>query len=238
MQVKRIPLQGWKKAWRLFAEEIDAPFVSGGFWSRGRIVAKAGPWAVTLDAWGPGGSSYFTSMLYTRARAVYVARDRFEFELRGRSVMDRLREAVGMHELQVGYPEFDRRFVTKSNDELKVRALLANARIRYLIEGQRRPYFGVRPLAGGILAPAASLYLGGADDVERLYERLRAKARASTESWAQICDADPIRVLLARTDGLVRDVERLRGLYLLLVETLNQLRNMASASEEQPEHVA
>ena len=46
-----------------------------------------------------------------------------------------------MRVIAVGHPEFDRKFlVVKSNDELKVRAVFENPKIRQLVAGQPSVY--------------------------------------------------------------------------------------------------
>ncbi|HEX8707258.1 MAG TPA: hypothetical protein VF723_03265, partial [Pyrinomonadaceae bacterium] len=42
----------------------------------------------------------------------------------------------GMQDVEVGYPDFDRDFIIKGNDEKKLRALFANQKIRRLIQAQ------------------------------------------------------------------------------------------------------
>jgi hypothetical protein len=44
---------------------------------------------------------------------------------------------LGMQDVEVGMPEFDRDFIIKGNDEGKLRQLFANPKIRELIAGQK-----------------------------------------------------------------------------------------------------
>jgi hypothetical protein len=43
---------------------------------------------------------------------------------------------LGLQDVEVGYPEFDDRFIVKGNDEEQLRALFANAELRRMISAQ------------------------------------------------------------------------------------------------------
>ena len=50
---------------------------------------------------------------------------------------------LGMQDVEVGFPEFDRDFIIKGTDEGRLRILFANNRIRDLIQAQPRVRFEV-----------------------------------------------------------------------------------------------
>ena len=77
-----------------------------------------------------------TSISYTRMRAPYVNKDGFRFRIYRRGWLSELGKYLGMQDIEVGHPEFDRDFIIKGNDESKVRALFANTRIRQLIQAE------------------------------------------------------------------------------------------------------
>ncbi len=51
--------------------------------------------------------------------------------------MARLDKTLGMQDIEIGVPEFDREFVLQGNDERKVRSLFANAELRQLVHDQK-----------------------------------------------------------------------------------------------------
>ena len=184
-----------EEVWRRLANEIGAEFVKGGFLRSDKVVAKVKEWTITLDTYTS--QSGQSSTTYTRMNAPYVSNDGFQFTIHRKGVFSKLRERLGKHDIEVGYPEFDRDFIIKSNDEFKVRALFANSRIRQLIQSQPDIHFGAGTKHGG-----------------------------STQAFPSI--------LSFGVSGVIKDVERLKSLFELFKETLNQLSDIGSAYESEP----
>lgn len=126
-------LQGWfsahtEEVWKQLSEQIGGKFIDGGFWHTDRVTAKVDSWTVTLDTHSEQvGRSCIT---YTRLRAAYVNRDGFRFTLYTADLFSGLAARLGMQDVVVGDPEFDRIFVVQGNDEEKVRALFSDAGLR------------------------------------------------------------------------------------------------------------
>ena len=133
----------WRdSAWRQLASDLGAEFMEGGFMHSGKVQAHMRRWTVTLDAYSvPSGDS---STTYTRMRAPFENKDGFEFAIFREGLVARLDKKLGMSDLEIGMPEFDRDFVIQSNNETRVRALLADAKIRQLIQGQPRIRLGMK----------------------------------------------------------------------------------------------
>jgi hypothetical protein len=129
-------------AWEQLASEIGAEFVKGGFFRSNKVQAKVREWIVTLDTFSvPSGDS---STVYTRMRAPLQSRDGFQFTIFRIGFISKLDKALGAQDIDIGDPDFDREFVIQGNNEPKVRVLLANLRIRQLIQGQKSIRLGVR----------------------------------------------------------------------------------------------
>lgn len=217
-----------EKVWEEFAREIGAEFVKGGFRRHDEVVAFVKRWIVTLDTWGSS-SPQGGSQTWTRMRAPYVSKGGLRFEVVHKGWFARLwRKFFGAKDIEVGYPEFEHGFIIKANDESRVRALLRNPKIRQLIQAQP----GIRFKAQDILG--SGLVAAGAEDIDWLSKRLSSKARMPGESWAQVRDSDPMRVLVAEVGGDIKDVNRLKSLFELFAETLNHLCGIGSASAEGP----
>lgn len=129
-------------AWEQLASEIGAEFVKGGFFRSNKVQAKARESIVTLDTFSvPSGDS---STVYTRMRAPLQSKDGFQFTIFRIGFISKLDKALGAQDIDIGDPDFDREFVIQGNNEPKVRVLLANLRIRQLIQGQKSIRLGVR----------------------------------------------------------------------------------------------
>lgn len=122
------------EAWRELSRQIGAEFVDGGFWKGKKVQVQSGVWTLTLDTYTQStGKSHVT---YTRMRAPFVNPEGFRFTISRKSFFTGLGKRLGMQDIEVGGFEFDDDFVIKSNDETKVRELLANSQLRKLIEAQ------------------------------------------------------------------------------------------------------
>jgi len=123
-----------EEVWRQLCSEIGAEFVEGGFWRGNKVQARVKEWTVTLDTYTV--STGNTHITYTRMRAPYVNKDGFRFTIYRKGLFSELGKRLGMQDIEVGDPEFDRDYVIKGNDESKVLALFGNLRIRQLIQAQ------------------------------------------------------------------------------------------------------
>jgi hypothetical protein len=120
-----------KEIWRQLADEIHADYIKGN-----KVEAHCGQWTVTLDIYTVSHGKSATT--YTRLRAPYVNKDGFRFTIYRKGPFTRLGKLLGMQDVEVGFPEFDKAFVIKGNNEEKLRALFADSRIRQLIEMQQK----------------------------------------------------------------------------------------------------
>lgn len=175
--------------WAVLSSEIGGEFIEGGLLRNDEVRMHVGNWPITLDTYTrrSGGGGWYTSTTYTRMRAPFVSRDKFRFAIYRQGFFGTLRKLLGLQDIQVGYPEFDRDFIIKGNDESKVRALFANSEIRRLIRFQPSIYLWIK------------------------------------RHWRS-------RYELYFTEvGVIISMERLRSLFELFAETLNQLRHIGSA---------
>jgi hypothetical protein len=122
------------EVWQQLCNEIGARYVDGGFWKGDKVEAHVGEWAVTLDTYSV--STGNTHVTYTRIRAPYVNMDGFRFTIYRKSVFSGIGKLLGMQDIEIGDPEFDREFIIKTNNEVKAIALFSNEKIRRLIQAQ------------------------------------------------------------------------------------------------------
>ena len=123
-----------KDVWQQLSNELAAQF-NGGCWGQGpRIEVNAGQWVVTLDTFTvPAGKVHIP---HTRMRAPYVNADGLRFSIARRHLFSELVKWLGGQDIEVGDPVFDRDFIIKGNNPIKVQFLFGNARIRELIAAQ------------------------------------------------------------------------------------------------------
>jgi len=104
-----------------------------------KVQARVKEWTITLDTYRVSSGS--TTPLY-RMRAPYVNKDGFRFTIYRKGIFSELGKRLGMQDIEVGDPDFDRDYVVQGNDEAKVLSLLANPKIRQLIQTQ--PSFNLK----------------------------------------------------------------------------------------------
>jgi hypothetical protein len=122
------------EVWRQLSTEIGAEFIEGGLWEGDKVEARVKDWTITLDIHlVSAGRNVIT---YTRMRAPYVNRDGFRFKVYRKGLFSGLGKKLGMQDVEVGFPEFDRDFVIQGNDEGKILTLFSDSTIRRLIQSQ------------------------------------------------------------------------------------------------------
>ena len=188
-----------EEIWNQFAGEIGADFVNEGFWKGKKVFARFENWVVTLDTYTQ--STGKTSTTYTRIRAPYLNKDGFNFKIYKSGWFSDIGKTFGMQDVEIGYPEFDDKFIIKGNDEVKLKELFSSEKIRELINSQENIHLEVK------------------DD----------------EGWFGTDFPDGADELYFQTVGVIKDVERLKSLYMLFALILNKLCLMGSAYEDDPE---
>ena len=68
----------------------------------------------------------------------------FELNLYPEGMFGKLQKAFGSLDVEIGVPDFDRAFVIWSNNATKARSLLADARLRQLIQQQPGIHLSVK----------------------------------------------------------------------------------------------
>lgn len=186
------------EVWKQLCAEIGAEFVDRGVWRGNMVQARVGQWTVTLDTFTV--STGKSSVTYTRVRAPYVNPDAFRFKIYRKGLFSDIGKLLGMQDIEVGYPAFDDAFIIKGSDEMRLRSLFMNARLRDLLEAQ------------------PSIYLEVKDD----------------EGWFGTTFPEGVDELYFQVTGVIKDVDRLKGLFDLFAETLNDLCRIGSAYASDP----
>ncbi len=131
---------------------------------------------------------------YTRMSAIYRNEDGFKFGIYRRNTMSQAPIVLEMQVVDTGYPDFDREYIVRANDESKAHALMENPKIRDLISRQRFVVLGVKR------------------------QSFLAKSPHKTDE------------LFSQEDFIIEDPDRLKSLFEVFIEILEQLRVIKSAS--------
>ena len=135
-----------QEIWRQLCAETGANYVEGGFWKGDKVQASHGAWTITLDTYTVSSGKHSTT--YTRLRAPYVNPEGFRFTVYWSGFFSDVAKWFGMQDVEVGYADFDRDFIIKGTDEMRLRQLFAEPRIRELIALQPQIHFTVRDSEG------------------------------------------------------------------------------------------
>jgi len=135
-----------EEIWGQLGARIAAERVDGGLWRGDRLRMQAGGWTVTLDEYSQAIVAGKTQIHipHTRLRAPFPNLSGFRFSIHRASIFSHLGSLLGMQDIKVGYPDFDRDFVIKGNDESAVRSLCDSARVRELIVAQPKFHLGIQ----------------------------------------------------------------------------------------------
>ena len=187
-----------KEIWRKLAGELEGRYVDGGFWKGDKVEVEHQDWTLTLDTYTV--STGKVTVVFTRMRAPFVNPGGFRFVVYRKSVFSGIGKFFGMQDVEVGDPMFDHDFIVKSENEARVRELLANPEIRQLISSLKEIHFSVK------------------DD----------------EGWFGSKFPDGVDELHFAVAGVVTDIDRLKAIYELFAETLDQLCRMGAAVDTPP----
>ena len=153
-KANRRPQLNRRQAFQAAASDLDATFVVGKRSSGDEVHLEHGPWKVILDTYVQ--STGQTSVTYTRARALYVAKEDFKLGISRRNVFTRIAELFGFYGLLVGDQELEGKYTIKSSSDPRGRSLMMDRRLRELIMVQpslgleiRRLSWGMRRKRGG-----------------------------------------------------------------------------------------
>lgn len=122
-----------ENSWRRLAEELRGNVLEGSLFTTERVLIATGRWTIVLDTlFSPASKS-----TDTRLRAPFFNPSRFRFAIYRRGLLSDLAVKLGMQDVEVGHPDFDRDFVIKGSSDSALRALLDDVRLRQLLAAQR-----------------------------------------------------------------------------------------------------
>ena len=132
--------------WRQIASDLAGEFVDGGFWEENAVTYNHGEWQIVLDARTETtySGTMMMTMQYTRMRAPFINKDGLYFDISNEGFFSSIGKLLGMQDIVVGDQVFDDRFLIKGNSPDKIKLLLADDRIRELIEKQPKIHLRIK----------------------------------------------------------------------------------------------
>lgn len=209
-QAKHEPKLDRREAFRAAASHLDATFVTGKRSSGDQVHLRHGPWKVILDIYVVNNGQ--NPITYTRARALYVAKEDFTLRVSERNVFTRIQDFFGHSGLLIGDRALERKYKLKSSNEPRGRSLMTDRRLRELImvqpslrlEIRRLPWGRRRKTGDGVRAVAVHT-TGVIREPERLANYVRLVA-ATLDQLVRIGAAHDEVVAKERTYSIRRRV--------------------------------
>lgn len=125
------PSQNKINIWQEFAKETNGTFKVGYSWISDSNEIEYKNWKIIFDNYTAWSGKY--SKEITRVIVPITLKDNFKFEIYNDGFVRKIEKLFGAQDLEIGYPDFDKAFVIKSNNEFKIKTLLRNKEIRNLI---------------------------------------------------------------------------------------------------------
>lgn len=116
------------EAWRRFGKEHQLRMLNAGAWSNPRLEGRFRDLNVTLQVEVHGSGKHRKT--FTRAVARFPGPMPRGLNITSEGFTDRLAKLVGGQDIQIGYPELDRKLRIQGEDEAAVRILMKNWRAR------------------------------------------------------------------------------------------------------------
>jgi hypothetical protein len=119
-----------KESWLQFCNEMEAEYIDRGFWKGDKVEFYFENITIVLDTYTV--STGKSSATFTRIRAPFVNESGFNFRVYNASIFSGMAKALGAQDIEIGDDAFDKEFMIKGNNELAVKTLISNPRIKEL----------------------------------------------------------------------------------------------------------
>lgn len=131
-----------REAWHAVASALDGQCVEGSRPVTDKAVFQHLRWTIVLDTYTV--STGQTSVTYTRVRAPFTGTGDFKLTVTRRTWLSRFNIVLRARTIKVGSRMFDEKYVTRTNNEGRARALFNSSDIRRLIMVQPSLHFEIR----------------------------------------------------------------------------------------------
>ena len=168
---------------RAFAATLGAEFIPDRGSAGPRVVAHAGSWEITIEAYADDhatmlrmiceperGDDFAFSITRTRLSHLIASDDETvaALGLWLDSALKKLGKGLGLQDIEIGVPQFDRDFVVKSNDAARVRRLFSDRELVELMQDQPTVDLRMAPLSVAGRSELLCMLPGAIADPEQL----------------------------------------------------------------------
>lgn len=140
---KKIFSKSQEAIWSQIVERFDADVIKGKGLKSTRIEAFHGEWMILFET-----VENDEMGISTRVRAPYLNKDKFRFKIYHDQYAKFSIYRVGLQDVEVGYPEFDKDFIIQGNNKDKLKVMFANPHIRKLLSFQPPSVLEIRNKPG------------------------------------------------------------------------------------------
>ena len=120
---------------RKFSREMNGNFIERSYWESAKVEILYHNRPIIFDNYTEfrtsGGQNF--QQHYTRVLSPILSNSNFRFEIYPQTLLNSISEIFGAQDVIIDDKEFDRRFIIKSNDELKVKAFLKDDSLKHQI---------------------------------------------------------------------------------------------------------
>lgn len=117
-----------KEIWAQFASEIGANYHDGGFLNKDYFSYQYKNWNFDLHTYTQSNGQY--SSTYTRLRVPFITKENLQLNIYEEGFFSTFGKLFNMQDIQIHDTEFDKRFIIKGNNELKIRQLLNDTKLK------------------------------------------------------------------------------------------------------------
>lgn len=145
----------WAELWAA----VGGVYLNREGWRQDKLLVEHGPWIITLDFHTHAG--YRSQATYTRFGVAFENPEAFHFKLVPQGLLESVGKLLGLQDVELGDPEFDKAFIIKSNDEARVREVLDDPVLRQFLREEPEAFVGLVEVHGD----RAQHYPDGVDEV-------------------------------------------------------------------------
>lgn len=132
----------WSELW----EAMGGVYLNREGWRQDKLMVEHGPWLITLDFHTHGG--YRSQAAYTRFSTAFENPEGFHFKVVPQGLLERVGKLLGLQDVEMGDPAFDKTFLVKSNDEARAREVLDDALLRQFLGEEPEAFVGLVEVHG------------------------------------------------------------------------------------------
>ena len=128
--------------WSQVAERVGGDLMRTGGWHNHWIKCRYREWDIVLET----RSSWFreVNVTWTRMYAAFNNKHGLRFKIKYKGISPAIETMLGAQDIETGDEYFDQIFITKGNNEGKIKELLNDEKLRKLIPRRSGMYFQIR----------------------------------------------------------------------------------------------